>query len=128
MTNDYTTGNSASEAEIRKKIEELDLTIVAWKLHLPPEKDGLGWSIEKVAEMIQQYRGFLFVIWKFPDDIAVPTHDLDEVWHTHILFTDKYKKDCKHIFGKYVDHNPNLGMPQPTEKFLKELARLEKTG
>lgn len=46
---------------------------------------------------------------KYPDDIIVPTKEIDEVWHFHILDTLKYGKDCEDIFGKFLHHFPYLG-------------------
>lgn len=37
-----------------------------------------------------------------------PTHVVDIFWHTHILFTRKYFKDCEAIFGQYLHHEPVL--------------------
>lgn len=30
----------------------------------------------------------------------------DLLWHTHILFTEHYRKYCDRVFGRYVDHTP----------------------
>ena len=32
---------------------------------------------------------------------------MDEIWHTHILFTQKYHKDMIKYFGFYLHHLPN---------------------
>ena len=37
-----------------------------------------------------------------------PTHVVDIFWHTHILFTRKYFKDCEAVFGQYLHHEPVL--------------------
>jgi hypothetical protein len=114
------TNKRVSEAEMRKRIEALDLSIVAWKLHLPPRHGGFGWSESKIAKLIRQYRGFLYVIWKYPNDTATPSVEMDEVWHAHMLFTVKYMRDCDYLFGRYVHHNPNFGMLKAPKKFLRK--------
>ena len=35
-----------------------------------------------------------------------PSKQLDEIWHTFILFTKDYYFFCKKILGKFVHHNP----------------------
>jgi len=48
---------------------------------------------------------------KHPDDAEdiLLSKDVDEFWHTHILQTMKYHRDCETVFGKYLHHNPHVG-------------------
>ncbi|NJN86389.1 MAG: hypothetical protein HC881_08865 [Leptolyngbyaceae cyanobacterium SL_7_1] len=39
----------------------------------------------------------------------VPPDDIDQVWHYHILDTQKYATDCQHLFGYFIHHFPYLG-------------------
>jgi hypothetical protein len=39
---------------------------------------------------------------------------LDDLWHEHILDTQKYKEDCESVFGKFIHHNPHV--PKGTRK------------
>ena len=36
----------------------------------------------------------------------VPTLEIDEFWHNHILYTQRYTEDCLNIFGHYLHHEP----------------------
>lgn len=38
----------------------------------------------------------------------MPTVDIDDVWHLHVLDTSRYMKDCEAIFGEYLHHTPVL--------------------
>src|SRR4029077_17061635 len=42
------------------------------------------------------------------EDILL-SKDVDEFWHTHILQTTKYHRDCESVFGKYLHHEPHVG-------------------
>ncbi len=64
-----------------------------------------------------------------------PTGDVDEIWHEHILHTNKYALDCKKLFGKFLHHFPTParwkaeqfcgvdGDEEPEEKLKKRSAR-----
>lgn len=94
------------ERKIRTAIRNLDLTLMRKRVMQPRSHGGCGWSLKKALEYEDQYRGFLFVKWKYPKKINIPTRNIDEYWHAHILYTKKYFKDCDRIFGKYQHHNP----------------------
>jgi hypothetical protein len=40
----------------------------------------------------------------------VPTHEIDEFWHQHILDTLKYVDDCQYVFGYFLHHYPYFGL------------------
>lgn len=90
--------------EIAAKIDAIDLTNCTNRLMDP--KLGKGWSKDKAAEQVGKYRNFLKMI--STGMTCVPTKDVDEVWHTHILDTEEYTKDCQRCFGYYVHHRPYL--------------------
>jgi hypothetical protein len=48
---------------------------------------------------------------KYQDDAEdiLPSKDVDEFWHTHILQTMKYADDCQAVFGAFLHHNPHIG-------------------
>lgn len=72
------------------------------------ESEGMDkGTIEQLEEM---YRGFLLLYALNPGEIIVPTQELDEFWHTHILDTLKYEEDCQTVFGFTLHHFPYFGM------------------
>jgi hypothetical protein len=40
--------------------------------------------------------------------VAVPSPEVDEVWHNFILHTNLYQEYCLVNFGKLIHHNPKL--------------------
>lgn len=71
---------------------------------------GYGWSKEKAHQVGEQYRIFLYLCKRYPRQFIVPTYEIDEFWHLHILDTRNYKKNCNLIFGKYLHHFPYAGL------------------
>ena len=101
---------------LKLKIDKLDLSAIKFKL--VREK---GWTETRVnnAEII--YKGFLYLCSEFPNIALVPTEDMDEIWHNHILDTVKYMEDCDNIFGHYLHHFPYLGIrSKEDEQTLKD--------
>lgn len=96
-----------SPKDIRDRLDALDLGCI--KVKLMCGKEGPGWSREKADRIEVQYRRFLFLTATRPEPI-VPTTDVDEFWHAHILDTHKYFEDCERIFGGYLHHFPYFGM------------------
>ncbi len=112
------------------KIDKLDLTSIQKKLI-----DTKNWSSERAQKASDEYRKFLKLIAKNPDSPIVPwltiegDDDLDQVWHLHILDTQRYVKDCEDIFGKFIHHDPhiaqNVSKHNSATKFTKKLYESE---
>lgn len=88
-----------------QKIESLDLRPIAFKLSLEP-----GWSLDRINHGLAQYRLWLKMVARHPEESIIPHKEVDEVWHMHILDTRKYAADCNEIFGRFLHHFPYLGM------------------
>ena len=76
----------------------------------------LGWSHSKCEDIIAEYKKFMYLCITNTDKTKslIPSKDVDEVWHAHILRTEKYVSDC-HIAGKqYLHHLPNPSNAAPT--------------
>lgn len=79
-------------------------------IHARVQKDT-GWSTARVTTAVKEYRRWLYLC-ALPG--ALKSHklgmgpsDVDEVWHTHIIFTQKYMADCKALLGFYLHHKPS---------------------
>ncbi len=94
------------EKEVRKYLENLDLDFVKDRLRKNKKSGGLSWNKNKTENIEMQYKAFLFVCWKYSKETQIPTVDIDEFWHMHILFTKKYHKMCYDIYGYYLHHTP----------------------
>jgi len=97
-----------------KKLSSIDFGPIAYKLINPEE--GEGWSLERATKAIEQYRRFLFLVYRYPEERIVPSREVDEVWHTHILDTMKYREECDLLFGKFMDHWPYFGLKDAEER------------
>ncbi|HEY4194963.1 MAG TPA: hypothetical protein VGM63_05480 [Mucilaginibacter sp.] len=64
------------------------------------------WEAERTEDAIANYRLFLLFTQLFGAPVS-PTKDVDEIWHSHILHSNKYFLDCDKMFGKYLHHLPN---------------------
>jgi hypothetical protein len=104
------------------RIDTLDLAVVRKKLVMPVEDGGYNWPAEATEQAIEGYRDFLKQALAHrrlraeheargladPGPGPAPDRVVDIVWHTHILFTEKYHADCEAIFGGYLHHRPTL--------------------
>lgn len=77
-----------------------DSTIISRLQKKHPE-----WSKPYIETLIRQYKRFLHSAANSNTEL-VPTKDVDEVWHEHILFTKDYFVNWKEYLGKLVHHNP----------------------
>ncbi len=102
---DSLTGVVVIDGEVKdnplQHIDELNLGCVKEKLQTQH-----GWTVERCELAEKDYRKFLkLAVLERGQEIS-PLGDIDEMWHTHILFTKKYHRDCQKIFGRYMHHNP----------------------
>ena len=108
------------------KIDGLNLDPIKVKLMHPEE--GHNWSLEQVNALEKQYKRMLYLM-VTTDVPIVPTRDLDEFWHQHILDTRKYSEDCQNTFGFFLHHFPYLGIrggddAQNLQKAFNETIRI----
>lgn len=89
-------------------IDELDLEPI--KVKLMHEESGEGWSLEHADAVEKEYRRFLHLMKKYPQEPAAPLMDVDTFWHYHILDTMKYAVDCEAVFGHFLHHFPYIGL------------------
>jgi hypothetical protein len=93
--------------------ESLVVPTVIRNLDLAAVRDRLirkkGWTPDYADRLIEEYREYLALFYFHPDEELVPpTQDLDDVWHEHILDTQRYAEDCRRVFGRFVHHVPGL--------------------
>lgn len=102
---------------------KLDLTMVIHKM-THASYQGEVWSLKDARYGATLYRNFLYLCKKYKPrgHKIVPSEEIDEFWHNHILDTRKYHKDCMKIFGAYQHHYPYFGMDKKST--LKDLNRL----
>lgn len=85
-----------------QKLNKLDLQLVAKKLI---SNNGNAWTAQKTENAISLYKMYLCLHFLFPKIQLVPTKDIDEVWHAHILLnTYKYIQDSQELYGYILHH------------------------
>ena len=97
-----------------QRLAAIDFGPIAFKLMNPEE--GQGWTLEQATDAIEQYRRFLLLNHLYPNQQIIPSREIDQVWHTHILDTAKYREDCEQLFGQFVDHWPYFGMQDEADR------------
>jgi hypothetical protein len=112
--------------EVIEAISALNLESV--KLRLMDEELSEGWSRDYADSIEVAYKHYLTMLVKHQDDAQdiMLSKDVDEFWHTHILQTEKYTKDCMTVFGAYLHHNPHIGK-RTAEDMAKREALAAKT-
>src|SRR6185503_16294362 len=106
--------------------EELVLPSVIRNLDLDAVRKRLiakkGWTAAHADQMVEEYREYLALFYFHPsEELVPPSRDLDDVWHEHILDTQKYADDCQRMFGRFVHHVP--GLEHGTERHTEGLER-----
>src|SRR4051812_5332671 len=89
-------------------IQALDLDPIKFKLMEADE--GHGWSREYADHTEREYKRYLILSAKYPEESLTPTKTVDKFWHAHILDTLKYAEDCQNVFGYFLHHFPYFGM------------------
>ena len=82
------------------RLKQREWGAIAHKLMYP--ETGKGWTIEKTQQAIADYLKFLTLRHLYPALEIVPSEEIDRVWHTHILDTQKYAVDCQQVFGSFL--------------------------
>ncbi|HET7201289.1 MAG TPA: hypothetical protein VFI80_10810, partial [Burkholderiales bacterium] len=107
-------------------IQELDLESV--KVRVTDPVLGEGWTREYADSIEVAYKNYLTMLVKYPEEAEdiLLAEDVDEFWHTHILQTMKYARDCQSMFGNFLHHEPHVG-EVTSEDLEKRDAMAEKT-
>ena len=88
----------------------MNLNLDPMKIKLMIEDDGPCWTREQCNAAEKWYKRFLILNLLYPDKSIVPSKEIDEMWHYHILDTEKYAEDCQDTFGYFLHHFPYFGM------------------
>jgi hypothetical protein len=92
------------------------------------QKKHPDWNRGKVMDLIKEYKDFLYLCARDKEE-HVPSAEVDEIWHEHILFTKDYE-NWGVFLGKKIHHNPekigetksfNVGF-QKTQQKLKTVS------
>lgn len=93
------------------KLNSLKLERVAKQLLKKTEQRQR--NIQEIEAAITRYKMFLYLQNLYPHVRLVPTQEIDEIWHLHILMnTFEYIQDCQHLFGRIIHHATFTELPQ----------------
>lgn len=101
-----TVSERTGRVQLPREIAELNLISVAAKIR----DHHRDWTETRIRAAVEGYRYFLALCKFEPERPLVPAHDVDEVWHMHILFLEQYLADCQTVFGKVLYHYPYFGL------------------
>lgn len=113
-------GDSIAADTIDRRLQAIDWGPIAFQL--TDHHAGLGWSCERAAHALAGYLQFLRAIALFPQSPLVPSQEVDQVWHCHLLDTQKYAADCQFLFGRFINHNPYAGVGTPSAAMVLRAA------
>ena len=90
-----------------KKVSDLDFTRLKHKMTDTSEAKITSdeWDSAEI-----EYRRFLMLKQIYPGVSLVPSKQVDNIWHAHILDTRAYREDCDSLFGRFIDHYPYFGI------------------
>lgn len=92
-------------ADARGYIEALDLDYIIQSM-CAPSYTLPRWNISDATHCCRLYKNYLILLKKHLPEFLVPTREIDEFWHNHILYTKNYCRDSQAIFGHYLHHEP----------------------
>lgn len=67
------------------------------------------WSPQRLQQAAEDYVRFLGLARKYPTVPLAPTHDIDMMWHLHMLHPVAYAADCERLLGFVLDHDGGFG-------------------
>jgi hypothetical protein len=88
--------------QARTLVSTIDLNAICKKVQIQQK-----WDDATIARAEHEYREYLAAALAIPDRMVPPSRTADEIWHAHILDTQKYADDCKKVFGGFLHHVPN---------------------
>jgi hypothetical protein len=82
-----------------------DIRLVAQKeYHMSPEE---------FHHLLPEYQRFMTLIALGYKHLGMSNEAIDHIWHSHILYSKRYRQFCISCIGFFVDHRPNLtGSPR----------------
>ena len=66
------------------------------------------WSERTTERVIREYKRFI-VLAVSADHSVTPSEHVDQAWHLHITYTAEYRRFCRDVLGRELDHTPSTG-------------------
>jgi len=89
-----------------------------------------GWPSAYARAAIEEYRRFCYLAMTAGHTV-VPSDEIDQVWHLHLLYSERYWNDfCGNVLGRPFHHVPALGGAEDADRhrrlYAKTLSSYEK--
>lgn len=75
-----------------------------------------GWTMLYAARVIEEYRRFAFLL-VAAGHMAVPSDQVDQAWHQHLLYTRSWSEFCKTVLRQTLHHDPTKGGAAEKDRF-----------
>jgi hypothetical protein len=75
-----------------------------------------GWTALYAARVIEEYRRFAFLMIA-AGHMAVPSDQVDQAWHQHLLYTRSWSDFCTSTLQQPVHHDPTKGGDDEQRRF-----------
>jgi len=104
--------------EIWDYLVKIDFSQLKEKICKVDDLFPYAWNEDDAQDAINQYKMYIFICRKYISKYLVipPSHEIDEIWHHHILDTRSYFEMCDFVFGRYFHHYPYFGMRGDDDK------------
>ena len=104
------------------RLESFDLWFVKEKLLAKKLIDE-----NHIDEAISEFKRFIALLIIDEGGVVMYSSEVDEVWHTFILFTREYAHFCEEVYGTFIHHNPYTSRTvQPLHTFASFSERYKK--
>lgn len=80
------------------------------------------WDDDFTHRAIAEYKRFICLA-VLCDHGVTPSFVVDEVWHTHLIFTRSYWEEMGDLVGKLIHHDPGQGEPGDEAHFARQYER-----
>lgn len=108
------------QAAALKRINGIDLADI-----LVRASKRADWTSGQKRLAEKWYRGYLWLSYLHgKQPVFAIVAEADELWHAHIVYTKRYRRDCQRVFGAFLDHNPVHGIP--TKRYNVNIAKAER--
>lgn len=102
---------TAPVTDVWVRAQAHDMQMVAARM----VKKGLARDATQAEELVTEYLRYMTIVSENQGQIFAPSDAVDEVWHTHLLFTADYAEFCEKVVGTFLHHRPatDRGLMQP---------------
>jgi uncharacterized protein (TIGR04222 family) len=81
-----------------------------------------GWPSAYARRVEAEYRRFLLLA-ATPGEFVVPSEQVDQAWHLHLLDSARYRRFCREVLGCTLDHQPGDGSASERERLSRACTR-----